>query len=286
MLASASVERSLVLLNEECNGVGKPNRISGGLAQISSRLTAPALRPRLRRARDFTARHGVRALDTIAANATLLQSALTIHRPGQLLYNLGGDCGSELVPIGQTNLHAEGSLQVVWCDAHADLNTPATSPSGAFHGMVLRTLLGEGPALLAPFVPRPLRPANIHFVGLRETDPGEQDFLSQHNCAIYSAADTTANPTLIAQSLNPQAPVYLHIDYDVLDGTQYPESSYPSPNGLSIESLATLVAAIPSRCPVIGMSLTEYAPLPDTGMEKVDGLLRSVFFQSEVDACN
>jgi arginase len=269
----------LVLLNEESNGVGMPNRISSGLAQISSRLTAAAsLRPRLRRARDFTPRHGVRALDTIAANATLLQSALTIHRPGQLLYNLGGDCGSELVPIGQTNLHAEGRLQVIWCDAHADLNTPATSPSGAFHGMVLRTLGGEGPALLAPFVPCPLRPANIHFVGLRETDPGELDFLSQHNCAIHSPADTIANPSLIAESLDPQAPVYIHIDYDVLDGTQYPESSYPSPNGLSIETLATLVAAIRTLCPVIGMSLTEYAPLTGTDMEKVDALLQSVFF--------
>jgi arginase len=42
--------------------------------------------------------------------------------------------------------HGDG-LAVVWFDAHGDLNTPESSPSGAFHGMVLRTLLGQGPAL-------------------------------------------------------------------------------------------------------------------------------------------
>ena len=56
------------------------------------------------------------------------------------------------------------------------MNTPATSPSGAFHGMVLRTLQGEGPAELVPS--RTLRPDQVALVGTRAVDPGEADYIA------------------------------------------------------------------------------------------------------------
>ncbi len=54
---------------------------------------------------------------------------------------IGGDCG---VALGAVAAVAGDDLAVVWIDAHADLNTPDSSPSGAFHGMVLRAIAGEG----------------------------------------------------------------------------------------------------------------------------------------------
>ena len=57
---------------------------------------------------------------------------------------IGGTCGAEIAPVAYLNNHYESDLAILWFDAHGDLNTPKTSLSGHFHGMVLRTLLGEG----------------------------------------------------------------------------------------------------------------------------------------------
>ncbi|HAM28218.1 MAG TPA: arginase, partial [Microbacteriaceae bacterium] len=66
-----------------------------------------------------------------------------------LAVTIGGDCGVELAAI-QHAAGANDGMAVVWLDAHPDLHTPETSPSRAFHGMVLRTLLGEGEPSLIP----------------------------------------------------------------------------------------------------------------------------------------
>lgn len=95
---------------------------------------------------DFHSLHetdGVLGLSELVEQSRDVVETLQRHRAERLLY-LAGDCGAELAPIAWFNAsHAD--LSVVWIDAHADLNTPDTSPSATFHGMVLRTLLGEGP---------------------------------------------------------------------------------------------------------------------------------------------
>ena len=62
-----------------------------------------------------------------------------------VVVTVGGTCGVEAAPVAYLNERYRGDLAVVWYDAHGDLNAPATSPSGHFHGMVLRTLLGDSP---------------------------------------------------------------------------------------------------------------------------------------------
>ena len=58
-----------------------------------------------------------------------------------IVVTVGGTCGVEAAPVAYLNERYDGNLAVVWFDGHGDLNSPATSPSGHFHGMVLRTLL-------------------------------------------------------------------------------------------------------------------------------------------------
>ena len=73
---------------------------------------------------------------------------------------------------------AGDDLAVVWIDAHADLNTPESSPSGAFHGMVLRAIVGDGidPLRLSPGIP----PSRIVLAGTRAVDAEEQRFIDEH----------------------------------------------------------------------------------------------------------
>ena len=94
---------------------------------------------------------------------------------------IGGDCGLEIVPVSYLNATYE-NFGVIWFDAHADINTPYDSSSKNFHGMPLRTLLGESEneqfdALLFSN----LKDSQIHYIGLRDIDDAEQERLSQGN---------------------------------------------------------------------------------------------------------
>ncbi|RRR96975.1 arginase family protein [Glycomyces terrestris] len=156
---------------------------------------------------------------------------------------VGGDCGIELAPV-QAALERHGDrLAVVWFDAHPDMNTPETSPSGAFHGMILRALQGEGPAGLtaAPA----LRPAQVALAGARSIDPGEAEHIARHGIG---------GP----ETVPADAVVYVHVDLDVLDGIA--SVCYPEPGGLGEQELLDAVAALAAAHEIAGIGITEYAP--------------------------
>ncbi len=71
--------------------------------------------------------------------------------------------------------HYGDALTVLWIDAHPDVYSPSTLPSGAFHGMVVRALLGDGPPGLVPR--RPLRPEQVIIAGERAGADSEHAYL-------------------------------------------------------------------------------------------------------------
>ena len=109
-------------------------------------------------------------LMTIAQDATQI---LNDERPTHL-FTAGGDCAVDLMSIRYLNqVHAD--LSVIYIDAHADLNTSLVSPSGNFHGMSLRALLGDCPEFISSDVP-PLKPEQVILAGTREFDTAEEEF--------------------------------------------------------------------------------------------------------------
>jgi arginase len=98
---------------------------------------------------DVSRREASETLSNIRAKADLLNHAKYVRQiiekthPKRIV-TLGGDCGVDLLPITYLHKRYGSDLAVIWIDAHADLNTPASSSSQAFHGMVLRACLGEG----------------------------------------------------------------------------------------------------------------------------------------------
>src|SRR5260370_10128057 len=84
------------------------------------------------------------------------------------IFPLGGDCGIDVVPISFLNKRYDGDLAVIWLDAHADANTPQSSPSKTFHGMALRTLLGEGVPQLAAASFSTLLPLQTFLAAVRD----------------------------------------------------------------------------------------------------------------------
>jgi arginase len=184
---------------------------------------------------------------------------------------LGGDCGVETVPIGYANLRANGQMALVWIDAHGDLNTPDSSPSKHYHGMVLRALCGEGDADFVACVLKPLTPDQVFMVGLRDLDAPEREFIQGKG--IYHTPDIDL-PALIEEiRQRGYSQVYVHFDMDGLNPDVFPYMSYPTSGGLTIEQITEMLVALHQHFEIVGMSLTEYASETGEGLHLLDPIL-------------
>ncbi|WP_433221503.1 arginase family protein [Microtetraspora malaysiensis] len=204
-------------------------------------------------------RDGVRALDVLTTVAARTRAALEKAGAAPVV-TVGGDCGVELEPVSAALARYGDALAVVWFDAHGDLNTPASSPSHAFHGMVLRTLLGEGHPDLVPA--RALRPEQVILAGARALDPAELAYVADAKIARHAVADLASSPDALvaAVAATGATAVYIHIDLDVLDPGRFGSLSCPEAGGLTIEALREAVRALTASFVPAGLGITEYAP--------------------------
>lgn len=169
---------------------------------------------------------------------------------------VGGDCGVELGAI--QHALGTGSPAVVWLDAHADLNTPQSSPSGSFSGMVLRTLLGDGPASAVP--PTPLDPARVILAGVRAVDQVESDFIAAAGIIHLAPGILDAQSIAAALVSSGADSVYVHLDLDVIDPAEFACVGAPEPFGLTLTALLEIIAAVRTTLPLIGAGITGFAP--------------------------
>jgi arginase family enzyme len=135
-------------------------------------------------------------------------------------------------------------LAVVWFDAHGDLNTPATSPSGNQWGMPLRMLLDSGT----------IAPEDTVLVGARSLDSPEKEFIA--------ATGLRCDPDEVAAALDGADAVYVAFDCDVLDPYEEINSHLPEAGGLTIAETSTMLGDIAAAKPVAGAGLTGLAADP------------------------
>jgi arginase len=222
---------------------------------------------------------GVHRLSSIAAIRDRTAAALTeLAAIGDgLVVTIGGDCGAELASVGHAVASREpGSVALVWLDAHADLNTPETSPSGAFHGMVLRALLGEAPEPLAATGDSVLQPKAVVLAGTRELDDWEAAYVDEAGIRIVSPERLRTPEALIAAVAGTGSDaVYVHVDLDVLDPGAISGVQFPEPFGLAPDELVAAILALRTRFPLAGAGITEFAPrTPDAADDDLPVILR------------
>lgn len=153
-------------------------------------------------------------------------------------------------------------MNVLWIDAHADLNTPESSPSKTFHGMPLRLLLGEGDSILKQSLFSYLKPSQIILYGTRDLDKPEEKYIQEKN--ISTNTITKSN-------------LYIHLDLDVIDPLEISDVKCPSPNGVGFEKLKEMLTQLKSKYNIVGASLVEYAPKTKKIDERVSELSRIIF---------
>jgi arginase len=176
---------------------------------------------------------------------------------------IGGDCGVELAPIERALTRTGGDLAVVWFDAHPDLHSSQSSPSHAFTGMVLRTLLGDGPEGLGSG--QFLDPQRIVLAGVRAVDDAEETFIDESGIRSVGVLELDTPDELVATvEATGAASVYIHIDVDVLDPAEFGSKSDPVPFGITPTQLTAAIRALTARFSLAGAGITEFAPASES----------------------
>ncbi len=189
--------------------------------------------------------------------------------PNQL-FMVGGTCGCELAPISFLNKKYDGDLAVFWFDAHGDLNTPATSPSKRFHGMPLRSLLGEGDKEIVSKLPKTLSKSQVALVGARDLDPGELDFIDEHNIPVFKPESDSHTSELIDFAKKEGfTKAYIHFDLDVLDPEEFPHVLVSVNNGLQVQKAINALKLISQNMELVGSSIVEFCPKEGGGVKDV-----------------
>lgn len=172
---------------------------------------------------------------------------------------IGGDCGVELASVEHAIEREDGDVALVWFDAHPDLNSPTSSGTGAFHGMVLRALTGEGVPGLVPV--RPLAEQRIVLAGVRSADEAENDFITESAIGRVGVDDLETPDALVAAvEATGATSVYIHIDLDALDPGEIAGIGFPEPFGIPAARLVASIRALTARFRIAGAGITEFAP--------------------------
>lgn len=202
-----------------------------------------------------------------------ISDAVASTAPGEHAVTVGGDCG---VALGAVSAIAGDDLAIVWIDAHADLNTPESSPSGAFHGMVLRAILGDGvdPLRLDPGLP----PSRVVLAGTRSLDAEEQRFIDEHGIRVIPVSALSDPDTLVeAVVATGAARVHVHVDLDALDPSEITGVSFAEPFGAAAADVAASIRRLRERVPLAGATITEFSPSsPAAAVEDLGTILRLV----------
>ena len=172
--------------------------------------------------------------------------ALAAQLPARPLV-LGGCCCAHVGAVEGLSA-AHGRLGVVWIDAHGDLNTPASSPSGNPWGMPLRMLIDDGA----------VRPEDVALVGARALDPPEVEFVAA--AGVHTGADA------VERALADVDAVYVALDCDVVEPGEL-KVFMPEPDGIRLDELEALLARVAATAEVAGLGLTGLRAEPENERE-------------------
>ena len=217
---------------------------------------------------------GVHRFSTLRRTRELVDLELApISDPVMLI---GGDCGVAVGAVGHA-VRRQPDLAVVWLDAHPDLHTPESSTSGAFSGMALRAILGEGADGLA-LAPGSVATGRLVLAGAREYEPAEEDAATALGLTTLEASDLS-RPDALAEAVaaTGASAVYIHVDLDVLDPASMSGVTASVPFGVSLADLLASIAGVRAALPLVGSSITGFAPSsPAAAVDDLGTILRIV----------
>jgi arginase len=207
---------------------------------------------------------------------------------GALPLVLGGDHSVALGSlVGMAGLRGAGG--VVWVDAHGDLNTPATSPTGNVHGMVLAAALGlAGDSFARDGWPLPaVEAGKLALVGVRSLDDGERALLRELDAKVFTMSEVDRigiEPCMHEALAHAAGAAFLHVslDMDVVDPDYAPGVGTPVRGGLSYREAHLAMETVAESGLLDSMDVVEVNPILDR--ENATGLLAVELVSSALGA--
>ena len=193
---------------------------------------------------------------------------------GKVPLVLGGDhsvAAGTVAGIAEFYRRQEKKIGLLWIDAHADINTPETSPSGNVHGMPLAAILGLGPAELGNiynFSPK-VQPENCVLIGVRDIDAREKENIKETGIEVYTMRDIDERGmrTVIEEALRiagrGTAGYHVSLDMDWIDPEDAPGVGTPVRGGASYREAHLAMEIIADHGRMLGFEIVEVNPVID-----------------------
>ena len=193
---------------------------------------------------------------------------------GRLPLVLGGDHSVAIGTVsGMSNAYRARNekIGVVWLDAHSDMNTPQTSPSGNIHGMPLACIVGYGPKELVElcgYAPK-VDPRNVVLVGIRDVDLTERPIVRRSGVTAYTMRDVDERGMravmreAIARASDGTAGIHVSLDMDGVDPDEAPGVGTPVRGGFSYREAHLAMEILNDSGLVRSMEVVEVNPVLD-----------------------
>jgi arginase len=187
---------------------------------------------------------------------------------------LGGD---HSISIGTVSGVARsfGRTGVIWLDAHADFNTPETSPSGNIHGMPLAVLTGRGHPDLVSIAGESVRTEDVVLLGLRSVDEKEKGMLREAGVRVYTMKEIDAYgvASIVRRALKDLSHldrIHLSFDLDAVDPSIAPGVGTPIRGGLTYREAHLVMELINEAGIVTSLDIVEVNPILDDRNETAE----------------
>ena len=158
------------------------------------------------------------------------------------------------------NRTKDGELEVLWFDAHPDINTYKSSPSKNFHGMPLSYLTGLDNNDDFSFIINKLPIQNIMYIGIRDINKYEQKIINKHDMWYLTSDEINDDHKYscdLIKSFIGNDPFHLSFDVDCLDPSIISSTGTPVKNGLELEQTKYIIDKLLDKPNLINMDITE-----------------------------
>jgi len=204
------------------------------------------------------------------------QNVLAGLERGCLPLVLGGDHSMAIGSVSAVaRYHRErgGPIGLIWVDAHTDMNTPETTPSGNIHGMPLAVLVGRGAPELVEIggVKPAVDPERVSVLGARRIDPRERDTVRDSGVRVFtmSEIDERGLPACVDEAVERacrgSVGFHLSFDLDAIDPLAAPGVGTPVPGGLTYREAHLICEKVARSGRLAGLELVELNPVLDEG---------------------
>lgn len=209
-----------------------------------------------------------------ATNAQLATAVTAIHERNNFPLVLGGDHAIAIGTVSGTAAHFhahEQDIGLIWVDAHGDMNTEKTTPSGNIHGMPFAVLLGEGASELTSIGGEfnKIKPQNAVLVGVRDIDANEREHIKNSGITVFSMTEIDRRGMhdvmleAVERASEHTAGFHLSFDIDALDPAAAPGVGTPVEGGLTLREAHVIMEAVARSKSMVSLEVVEVNPILD-----------------------